>query len=165
MNIINMPGFTAEESLYQTSNHYFTAGGSFLSNGNTTVTPQACRFWYEAPICGGLIIGGAAICTASCLAGGGPAGGYPCYLCWTSYLGVLYGFCRDCIPKWMKDLIDIFEGGGGSGGGGGGPPGGGYPARDCGCPVGTRCCGGCHLVPGQGRVCDDGCVRPGEECP
>ena len=38
-----LPGFTAERSLYKTNNHYqFAAGGSVLSDGNTTVTPQAC---------------------------------------------------------------------------------------------------------------------------
>jgi hypothetical protein len=39
--VMNMPRFTAEASLYHTNNHYqCVAGGSFLSDGKTTVTPQ-----------------------------------------------------------------------------------------------------------------------------
>ena len=49
-----------------------------------------------------------------------------------------------------------FPGGVGGGGGTGGP---------CRCPRGTRCCGGCTKVPGQGLVCNGDCIEPGEECP
>jgi hypothetical protein len=118
---MNMPAFTAEASLYQTNNHYrFAVGGSFLSDGNTTVTPQACG-WFKGIICGAAIAGGSVLCIDACLAG--PA---PCALCWTGALSIVgYGFCRDCIPAWMRALIDIFEGGGGGGGGGSGGGGGG----------------------------------------
>ena len=110
---MNMPGFTAEASLYKTSNHYrFAAGGSFLSDGKTTVTLQGCGF-VERIVCGSAIVGGTVLCTSACLSG--PA---PCAACWTGALAIVgYGFCRDCIPAWMRALIDIFEGGGGDGGG------------------------------------------------
>lgn len=133
MNTIQIPGFTAEAALYRTNNHYqFAAGGSFLSDGNKSVTPQGCG-WIKGGICGAFIAGGIAVCTASCLAS--PAlGGFPCYLCWTSFLGGTYGYCRDCIPGWMRALIDVFEGGGGSSGGSS-SGGGGGPVRDP-----RRCC-------------------------
>lgn len=118
---MNMPAFTAEASLYQTINHYQSAaGGSYLLNGNpTSVTPQACG-WIKGGVCGTFIAGGTVLCVSACLAG--PAA---CALCWAGFLGGLYGFCRDCIPGWMRALIDAFEsGGGGSGGGGGGGGGG-----------------------------------------
>jgi hypothetical protein len=113
---MNMPRFTAEASLYQTNNHYrFTAGGGYLSNGSTTVTPQGCG-WFEGGVCGTFITAGILSCTASCVAG--PAtGGIPCYLCWTGVLGGLFGFCRNCIPAWMRALVDLGEGGGGGGDG------------------------------------------------
>jgi hypothetical protein len=117
---MNIPGYTAEASVYKTNNHYrLTAGGSFPSDGNTTVTPQDCSWFFELPICAGVIAGGVAVCTASCLAGAaaGPLGGIPCALCWTTFLGASYGFCRDCIPEWMRALIDAVSGDGGGGGG------------------------------------------------
>lgn len=153
---MNMPRFTAEASLYQTNNHYrSTAGRSFLSDGNTTVTPQDCG-WLKGGACGIVIGGGVTVCTASCLAS--PAlGGLPCWVCWTGFLGLSYGFCRDCIPGWMRHLLDLVEGGGGGGGGGGGP---------CGCPRGTtKCCGTCTIIPGRGRFCDGDCIGPGQQCP
>src|SRR5207245_10084624 len=103
---MNVPGFTAEGSLYKTNNHYwFAAGGSFLSDGNTTVAPQACRWYFEGPICATAIASGIALCTGACLAG--PA---PCALCWPTALAIVgYGFCRDCIPGWMRALIDTVE--------------------------------------------------------
>lgn len=119
---MKIPGFTAEASLHQTNNHYrLAADGSFLSNGNTTITLQGCGF-IEAVPCGVVIAGGITVCTASCLAGAaaGPLGGIPCALCWTGFLGGLYGFCRDCIPAWMRAVIDAASDGGGGGGGGGG---------------------------------------------
>jgi hypothetical protein len=147
---MNMPGFTGDASLYQTNNSYWSAAGSYLSPGSTTVTPQACRWYAEAPICTGIIAGGAAVCAASCIAGGGPLGGYPCYLCWTAYLGALYGFCRDCLPAWIKALIRPFEGGGDDGG-----------QQSC-CPPGTICSCGGHCVVG---LCTGPCLPPGAPCP
>jgi hypothetical protein len=131
VNTMNMPGFTAESSLYRTNNHYLTAGGSFSSDGHVTLAPQACG-WIKGITCGVAIGGGVTLCTAACL-GGGPAA---CYACWAGALAIVgFGFCRDCIPKWMRDLVDAFEsGGGGDGGGsggGGGGGGGGVPRRCC----------------------------------
>lgn len=129
----NIPGFTGEASLYHTNNHYFTTGGGFLSEGHAIVTPQACG-WIRGITCGGAIAGGVVLCTSICL-GGGPAA---CYACWAGALGLIgFGFCRDCIPKWMRDLIDAFENGGGGGGGGSG--GGGGP-RPIGCEINEKCC-------------------------
>ena len=164
MKTMSMPGFTGEASLYRTNNRYrVVAGSGFLTKGNTNVIPQDCRWWLEAPICAALIPGGAVICTADCLAGlnAGPLGGFPCWVCWTGYLGALYGFCRDCIPAWMKAIIDAFEsaGGGGGGGGGGGP----IPC----CPENKPyCCGICQPRPdGRGEFCDDQCAVDRGHCP
>jgi hypothetical protein len=136
---MNMPRFTAEASLYHTNNHYWSAGGSFLSDGNTTVTPQGCGI-FEKLRCGFFVGLGVAGCTALCLDGGPPA----CAACWAAIFPAdLYINCRDCIPSWMRALIDIFEGGGGDGAGGGGQ------INDC---TTTGC--------GPGQVCCD-CVSPG----
>jgi hypothetical protein len=153
---MNMPSFTAEASLYQTNNHFQSAGGNFPSDGNTTVTPQACG-WIKGGICGTVIAGGIVVCTASCLASA-ELGGFPCYLCWAGFLGAAYGYCKDCIPAWMRALIDSSEGGGG--GGGSGPP-------TC-CPRGTTCkCGGRCVTNSNGTIsCVGGtCLRPNQQCP
>ncbi len=121
---MNMPRLTAEASLYQTNNHYcqFAAGGSVLSAGNTTVTLQACG-WFKGILCSAATAAGSLICYGACITGGPAA----CYGCWAATLAVV-GFtrCYGCIPEWMRDLIDLFEGGDsggeGSGGGGGGTP-------------------------------------------
>ncbi len=155
MNEMKMPGFSAEASLYRTTNHYgFAAGGSFLSDGSTTVIPQDCGFikWLSCGVligtgvivCGGACASGIAVACAGCIA--------------TVFGGTLAIDCYDCLPEWIRDVIE----GGGSGGGGGGGGGTGGP---CGCPRGTRCCGGCTKVPGQGLVCNDECIGPGEVCP
>jgi hypothetical protein len=157
---MKLPGFAAESSVYRTNNHYRSAAsGSFLGDGVTGVTPQGCG-WIEGILCGGLIAIGTVVCTASCLAS--PAlGGFPCWECWTAFLGGATAACWDCIPAWMQDLIDEFESGGGNGGGGGGGTGG------C-CPPGKRCCGKCRLTVVNNRhylICDDACVGPHQERP
>ncbi len=124
---MSMPGFAAEASVYKTNNHYrLTTGGSFRSDGNTNVVPQGCG-WVKGSLCGVVIVGGAAACTVACLAPGGQAG---CYFCWVGFLGASFAFCKDCIPDWMRAIIDAFEGGGGGDGGGGGG-GGGVPKKCC----------------------------------
>jgi hypothetical protein len=159
---MNLPGFTAEASLYKTNGHYRSSAGSFSADGNA-VAPQGCGF-VKGITCGAVIAGGVVVCTASCLAS--PAlGGIPCLVCWTGYLGALYGFCRDCIPSWMRALLDLAEDGGNGGGGGGGggplPP----PTKGpCNCPLGSRCCGPCVKVPGQGLICDGECVPRAMAC-
>jgi hypothetical protein len=151
VNEMKMPGFTAETSLYKTNNHYrLNAIGSSLSAGNTTVTPQGCGIG-ETIFCGTAIAGGSVLCVSACLAG--PA---PCVTCWTGVLAIVgYGFCRDCIPGWMRAVIDIFDSGSGGGGGGSSPP----PPPSC-CPRGQRCCGSC-----ASGTCDDACISPGQSCP
>lgn len=117
---MNMPGFTAGASLYQTSMHYVGRDGGYLSNGST-VSPQACGFAKNI-LCNGAIVGCAA-CLA--LVPAGPAAVIACY---AGCLGItLFGFCRDCL-----DLIDIPGNGGGGGGGGGSPAGGTcFPNKCC----------------------------------
>jgi hypothetical protein len=138
---MNMPGFTAEESLYQTNNHYrLGAGGGYLSSVSTTVTPQGCGL-IKGAVCGGFIAGGTGLCTLTCLTGDPVL----CAGCWVTALGAIYSSCKSCIPGWMRALIDAFESGGGAGSGGGR---GGGPVRDP-----RRCCersefGRCiHSVP------------------
>jgi hypothetical protein len=151
---MNLPGFTAEAGVYRTNNHYrLAAGGTFLGGAKTTAVPQGCGL-FQGIFCGAVIALGSAACLAFCLSG--PA---PCFGCWTIELGGLYESCKDCIPAWMKALIDEFEGGGGSGGGGGGGGGG----STC-CPPGKRCCGTCVKVAG-GTKCDDVCVGLHQVCP
>jgi class 3 adenylate cyclase len=88
----------------------------------------------------------------------------------TSYLPVidlpsffpagLFAFCRDCLPEWLRDLINAIEGGNGGGGGGGG-------GAMC-CPVGKTCkCGGvCVRHPDGTMSCVGGsCLKPNQVCP
>jgi hypothetical protein len=111
---MNMPGYTAEESLYQTNNHYrLGAGCSYSSNESAAVTPQGCGL-IKGAVCGGFIAGGTGLCTLTCLTGDPVL----CAGCWVTALGAVYSSCKDCIPGWMRALINAFES---SGGGGGGP--------------------------------------------
>jgi hypothetical protein len=155
-SIMNMPRLSAEASLYQSGNHYRSARGtSYAGSGAPAVTPQDCGFT-QGIACGTLIAGGVVVCTASCLAS--PSlGGLPCYACWTAYLGGLYGFCRDCIPAWMRTVLDVFEGNGGDSGGG---------VPQC-CPPGRTCrCGGRCVTNPNGTVsCVGGeCLTPNQQC-
>ncbi|WP_026734975.1 hypothetical protein [Fischerella sp. PCC 9605] len=83
---MSMPGFTAEASLYTTSELYMLdANFGFSSDDSAIVYPQGCG-WIKRITCGAAI----AACVPLC----GP------YIpCWIGCLGIsLYGFCRDCIP-------------------------------------------------------------------
>lgn len=156
---MTLPGFGAEASAYVTNNAYRqTAGAGHAANGALEVVPQDCGF-VEGLVCAPVIAGGIAICTASCLASA-ELGGIPCYLCWAAFAGSLYGFCRDCIPAWIRAIIDGVEGGGGGGGGGGGVP-------LC-CPPGKSCrCGGRCVTQADGSIrCVGGlCLSPHQVCP
>lgn len=105
---MSLPGFTAEASVYKTTNYYrLGAKGSFLNDGKSTITPQGCGI-IEGIVCGTAIAGATVLCTSACT-----SGPVACALCFSSALGItLFGFCRDCIP------FDI----GGNGGGGENPP-------------------------------------------
>src|SRR5271166_2925809 len=104
---MQMPGFTAEASMYRTTNLYRSSAAAGLAREATAgVLPQDCGIG-RGILCGTLIATGAAACTALCF--GGPA---PCAACWLAYLGGLFQFCHDCIPEWMRDLIDAAGGGG-----------------------------------------------------
>ena len=131
---MKMPAFTAEASLFRTNNHYrFANGGSLLADGNATVTPQGCGL-FKGIFCGTAIAAGTIACTGLCFYG--PA---PCAACWTTFLGVAYSACKDCIPDWMRALIDIFEGSGDGAGGGGGGGGSSTPPPAL-CDRGEKCC-------------------------
>ena len=146
---MSLPGFTAEESLYQTSNHYrFAVGGSFLSDGKTTVTPQACRWYFEGPICGAAVAGATVLCVEACTFGGPVV----CYSCWAGALAIVgFGFCRDCIPASIRAILDSVDGGGG---GGSGP----RCARAGESCVNRTCCSGLQCSPNG--ICVGGDVRP-----
>ena len=135
------PGFSAETSIYQADNHYRSAAhGSFLSNGNATITPQGCGV-LNSLFCAGFI----GICTPLCIASCA-IDTASCAACFALCLGGTYLTCKDCIPG---------TGGGGGGGGGNNPP-------LC-CPRGQSCrCGG-TCVPGMGCV-DGECLSPGQSC-
>ena len=141
---MNIPGFVAGTSLYQTNNHYrVAAGGSFPSDGKTTVTPQGCGL-LELGTCLGQI--GVCIPLVGAACASDP---FSCSAAWAICMGSSYAVCKDCIDN-------IIEGGEGGGGVGGTP----HPC----CPPGTRCCGGCTKVPGQGLFCEGDCIGLGEEC-
>ena len=151
-NMMNMPGFTAETSLYRTNNHYRFVAGTFLSDESTTVAPQGCGL-PDLLACLGLIGGCIPIVYEACESDPGS-----CATAWALCLGASYAMCKDCITS-------IVEGGGGEGGGGG-PGGGGVGGTpNPPCPPGTRCCGRIIKVPGQGLICEGDCIGPREECP
>jgi hypothetical protein len=152
---MTVPTFNAEASLYRAENHYRSAAAANHSaQEGFTVMPQSCGL-FRGIFCGAVIGLGSAACTALCFYGPGP-----CAACWTAELGGLYQSCRDCIPAWMRALVDAFEEGGGGGGGGGGSP-------SC-CPQGKQCkCGGRCVTANDGSVsCVDGvCLTPTQSCP
>ena len=137
MNIVNMPGSSPQRrSLYKTSAHYRLLGALVRGSG---VVPQQS----DCEIACGVAD---AACLIACIAS-----------------GPFYPLCASACTAATVICLGQCQGGGGSGGGGGG--GGGGTGGPCGCPRGTRCCGGCTKVPGQGLVCNDACIRPGEQCP
>lgn len=153
---MSTPMFTADRSLYRSEGRYqFAVSGTARNGGEAVVVPQDCGI-VDGILCGALIGTGTAACGALCL-DGGPAA---CAVCWTTLLGGLYQFCHDCIPAWMRALIDEFEGGGGGGGGGGSLP-------RC-CPIGRTCrCGGKCVTNSNGTIsCVGGvCLEPNQSCP
>jgi hypothetical protein len=164
---MDMPGFTAETSLYQTNNHYRSAGGSFPNNGNTAVTPQACGF-FDALFCGTFVAAVSGVCLGVCIAGipTGPLGAAACLACAVGVVGgSILTACHDCLPGVIRQQIDIAMSQGGSTGGGGGGGGGGSTGGPCGCPPNTKCCGECVKLPGQGLFCDGDCVPRNAACP
>jgi len=154
-----LPGFTAEASAYRTKHQYRMAAGSFAGDGTGSVVPQGCG-WIKGGLCAAVIGGGVVVCTASCLASP-ELGGFPCYACWTGFLGATSGFCKDCIPGWMRLIIGSFESGGGGGGStGGGGGGSSHPP----CPTGQKCCGDLVKMGGH-LVCEGDCVPRKDACP
>ena len=149
---MTIPGFNAEASLYKTSNRYrLAANGSVPTGGNTVVIPQDCGVVKGITCVAGITLG-VGLCTGICLEPP-PANPLACYICWAAaFPGSLLAFCKDCIPEWMRDLINLFES---CGGGGGGDP-------SC-CPPGKTCrCGGRCL---SGLCLGGTCLDPGEGCP
>jgi hypothetical protein len=136
---MNMPGFMAEASLYKNSARYRNTnyvGRS--SNGSAAVIPQTCSA-SKVIFCNPLINACFGCFAIPYLPGA--------LACFAGCLGGAFAYCWDCI-----DLIDLPDNGGV-----GGTP---HPC----CPPGTRCCGGCTKVPGQGLICEGDCIAPGEEC-
>lgn len=84
---MSLPGFTAENSLYKTSERYqMNASLWYLSDSRATVSPQGCGFFRWA-VCGTAIAACVPLCEAF----------IPCYV---GCLGITtYGFCRDCIRR------------------------------------------------------------------
>ena len=155
---MNLPQYNADSSLYRSTTPYnSTYGGSFMGNTTATVTPQSCGF-LSATLCVAAVGTVGVVCAASCLAGAaaGPGGGIPCYACVVGLLGATYGFCKDCLPAWIRAAIGNSDGG--STGGGGVP--------EC-CPQGLKCsCGGkCQTVNGQLRCVGGTCLTPKQSCP
>jgi hypothetical protein len=66
-------------------------------------------------------------------------------------------FVPFCLAGCYLRFDDCSSGCSSGGGGVGGTP---HPC----CPRGTRCCGGCTKVPGQGLFCEGECIGPNEEC-
>src|SRR5262245_46476067 len=142
---MTMPRFAAEASLYQTNNRYrFAAGGSSLSDGTTAVTPQGCGLSCAIATVGiGIVCGGA--CAFNPLT---------CAACVSLLLSADACIpCYDCLPKFIRDLLDQIPGGFCSRDGGGEPP--------C-CPSGTICSCGGHCISG---LCTGICLPPGAPCP
>jgi hypothetical protein len=156
---MNMPGFTAETSLYQTNNHYRSAGGSFPNNWNTTVTPQGCGiFSSEFWTCAGYVAAVSGFCTAVCVAAStlGPPGWAVCFGCAVGVIGeTALVACRDCLPGAIRDVINQYLSQDGGGGGGGRTP---PPPR---CSSTQKCCG--TLNPDG--TCDGICWARNLSCP
>jgi hypothetical protein len=160
---MNMPGMVGEASVYKTNNHYRSSAiGRLIIHKNVDVVPQQCD-WLFKIACGPVIAGGLAACGTTCAAAweaGGPLGGYPCYLClmaYDSFVGGGFNYCKECLPAWIRAIIDFFENGGGGGDSGG-------PLHDCtttGCPSGLVCCdcrtpAFCTTQAGCQRYCSHG---------
>ena len=157
---MNLPNFNADASLYRSTTPYVSNyGGTFIGKTAATVTPQGCGL-LSGILCGAAVGTVGVVCAASCLAGAaaGPGGGIPCYACVVGLLGATYGFCKDCLPAWIRAVIGGIDGGGGSSGGGGVPT--------C-CPQGTTCgCGGkCQTVNGRLQCVGGTCLGPKQSCP
>ena len=152
---MSMPGFTAEASLYRTTNHYVASAAGGSAGVGAELVPQDCGLFKEI-FCSVAVAACVAACGALCL-DGGPAA---CAGCATIAMGGLFVTCKDCLPGFIQALINIFEGGGGGGGGGGGPP-------QC-CPPGRTCsCGGRCVRQTDGSIrCVGGlCLAPHQACP
>lgn len=144
---MTVPGFNAETSLYKSSNHYrLAASGNFLGDGNAFVVPQGCGR-IKTGVCAVGVLGAGTLCAAVCIESSGAF----CAACIAIVLpGSLYGFCRDCLPGWIRAILDAFDSSGGGG-----------VELPC-CPPGTVCkCGG-HCELGQ---CTGPCLPPGAACP
>ncbi len=137
MHTINIPGFTAETSLYKTSTHYRLLGALIRGSG---VVPQQS----DCEIACGIAD---AACLTACIAS-----------------GPFYPLCASaCTAATVLCLSQCQDGGGGSGGGGTGGGGGG--GGQCGCPRNNKCCGSCVKEPGKPLFCDGDCVPRNLQCP
>lgn len=125
MNAMNMPGFTAETSIYATHRYYRTAGaGSFLSDGSAAVIPQGDCPWWKFFGC----IGAVGACTTGCVVANV---GFP--VCLGLCLGAASAIgCVACAGLSSEDEATATQAAlSGSGGGSGGGGGGGQPKTCC----------------------------------
>jgi hypothetical protein len=144
---MTVPGFNAEASLYETSEHYRLSGGGLTRNGTDAVVPQGCGF-FDFLTCVGFAGTCIALCYEACTAGGPVA----CAACVSICLPAVAYPCKDCIISLIEALTP------GSGGGGGGP------ALCCPSPNRPYCCGTCRPLPDGGYHCDGTCVENRRVC-
>lgn len=150
MSAMTVPGFTADASAYRTINHYrSTAGGSFGGDGSAAVLPQKCPWYsFKGIACEASIYSATGACAGACEVIG-PA----CASCWLLALGGVYALCKECVPEWVKAVIQQFQQ---DGGGDSAPP----VLQPC--PSGQCCAwdsnGNCTICRGLGQPC------PGTQC-
>lgn len=153
MSTMTLPGYTADASVYRTINLYrSTVGGSFAGDGSAAVAPQSCE-WYDPKswACGVAIAAATVGCGASCEVVG-PA----CYICWVGLIAGALAGCEDCLPTWVKGLIDQYGAGNGSSGGGDEP----QPVQ---CQPGQKYCSKQRICVSKGALCPGQCFR-NENC-
>jgi hypothetical protein len=137
MNIVNMPEFTAEASVYKTPRFY--RGYSRTGDMDGSVFAPATNCTSSSTPSG---------CTDDCT--------IRCFLwwCWTS--SCTRTCCRQVSPDQILCGVQDFDGPCPAAPPPPPPP---PPPPGC-CPPGKRCCGSCET----GR-CDDVCIGPGQQCP
>jgi hypothetical protein len=142
---MNVPGYTADASLYRSAHMYRPSNAAELAEAATAVSGLVL-----AQLKGGACIAGCIgveiVCATAC-AWAGPVGGIICEIGCGAQLA-------DCVANCPPDPT------GGGGGNGGGPP----PAPMC-CPPWHKCCGKCVNLPTGGQRCDGQCIGPTEVCP
>lgn len=138
---MNLPGFSAEASVYKTSRLYRGYAGT--GNLEARVYAPATRLDWTVSDCTGNSTppGCTDVCTISCFL----------WWCWISDCS--RKCCYQVSPDQIQCEIENFDGPCPAAPP---PP---PPPPGC-CPPGRRCCGSC-----ASGTCDDICVSPGQQCP